>query len=260
MELQAAEVRLRNGAGFAPPGSRLRSLVLIACGVIVIFMAVVQWSRGDGLAWNPADLGHDRDTYMWAAQRWLSGGSFYLPYQLAGPYELLTNREVLYPPTSIPLFALFSVLPAVLWWLPVPIVIGVAVWQRPNPVALMILVIAGTTPWVWVNVLTGNPVIWACAALALGTVYGWPGAAVLLKPSLAPFALFGSNTRGWWALLAVGGAMAVVLAPMWPQWLTVMSNAHGGRVGILYSLGDISMMCIPLIAWAGSTRRRAPLG
>ena len=233
----------------------IRSVALVATGSAVVFMAVLEWSRGDRLI---GLTGGDRQTYMDAAARWLGGGSFYLPYQLAGPYDVLSS-EVMYPPTSIPLFALMSMLPAILWWLPVPVILGAVAWHRPNPLALGLIVVAATTPWAWAEVALGNPVMWAAAALALGTVWGWPAAAVMFKPSIAPFALLGIRSRGWWLCMLAGVLIAVVMLPLWPQWIAVLQNARGPRVGLFYSIGDVSIMAVPLLAWLGSHRRQAIL-
>ena len=180
------------------------------------------------------------------------GGSFYPPAQLAGPFELTTNQEVLYPPTTIPLFVPFVFLPAFIWWLIPTIIVGWAVWaHRPNPVAWALIAVAVATPWTWVEYVMGNPVIWAATALALATHFPALGPAVLLKPTLAPLALFGIRHRGWWVTLGIGLVVALAFLPLWPDYLLVLRNARGGRVGLLYGVGDLSLMSIPLLAWAG---------
>ena len=94
--------------------------------------------------------------------------------------------------------------------------------------------------------------IWSVAALALGTIWYWPSVFVLLKPSLAPFALFGANRRRWW--LALGGFVLVSLpfGSLWIDWVTSIVNARGG--GLLYSTLEIPMLLLPLVAWLGRTQ------
>jgi hypothetical protein len=234
---------------------RWSRLALAALGSYIVSMALFQFGRGDGLH-GGVQLGGDYQTYMEAAGRWLAGGSFYPAAQLAGPYELVTMREVLYPPTSIPLFALFSVLPAVLWWAIPTAVLAWSVWRhRPSPLAWVLIAVAAVTPWTWALWINGNPVMWAVAALALATHYGWAGPAILVKPTLAPLALVGVRTRGWWLLLAAGLGIALLFLPLWGDYLTVLRNAHGGRAGLLYSLGDVSFASIPIVAWLGRSQR-----
>jgi len=54
------------------------------------------------------------------------------------------------------------------------------------------------------------------------------------------------------------GGFAVVSIALLPQtldWLTVVHNGQGGlRTGVAYSLEDLPLLCVPLIAWAGSIR------
>ena len=47
--------------------------------------------------------GIDYTLYMDATRRWLAGGSFFEPYQLAGPYPLQMG-DVLYRADALPLF------------------------------------------------------------------------------------------------------------------------------------------------------------
>src|SRR5450759_88660 len=48
-------------------------------------------------------VGVDYRLYMDAARRWLDGGGFYLPFQVAGPYPVLLG-DVMYPPNALFLF------------------------------------------------------------------------------------------------------------------------------------------------------------
>jgi hypothetical protein len=208
-------------------------------------------------------VGFDYGTYVDAARRWLAGGSFYQPYQLAGPYTIW-NQEILYPPTALLLFVPFTFLPAVLWWaLPLGVVGVVVAAHRPSArgwvVITALLVLPApfqvATPWSIALVVLGNPGMWAVAAVAAGTRWAWPGALVVLKPSLFPFALVGIRTRGWWIALGLMVALSVILAPLWAQYATVLTNAHGSRAGLLYSLSDIPVMLVPVVAWLSGRHR-----
>ena len=56
-------------------------------------------------------IGVDYLLYRDAAARWLAGGPFFEPYQLAGPYPISAG-DILYPPVALWLFVPFTVLPA----------------------------------------------------------------------------------------------------------------------------------------------------
>ena len=63
-------------------------------------------------------------------RNWVDTGEFYLPHQLAGPYQVQTLVDVLYPPIALYLFVPFLVLPAVLWW-----AIPMSVFRREHRLA-----------------------------------------------------------------------------------------------------------------------------
>lgn len=202
-------------------------------------------------------LGVDYVLYRDVTARWLAGGPFYEPSQLAGPYEI-TAGDVLYPPVGLWLFVPFAVAPiplsAALWW---AIPIGVTAWTvrrlRPQPIVWPLIALCVAWPTTLLKTWTGNPVIWAVAAMALGVVYAWPAVFALLKPSLFPFALFGANRRTWWLALGVVVLLSLPFGNMWADWLTSVVNSRGG--GILYSSLEIPMLLLPVVAWAGRARR-----
>jgi hypothetical protein len=203
-------------------------------------------------------FGVDFALYRDVAARWLGGGPYFEPYQLAGPYEIRAG-DVLYPPSGLWLFVPFAVLPALvawpLWWA-VPVgATGWAIWRlRPRPVAWPLLALCVAWPTTLLKTWTGNPVIWCVAALALGTIYRWPSVFVLLKTSLVPFALFGANRRSWWVALSVVALLSLPFAGLWSDWLTSVVNSRGG--GILYSALEIPMLLVPLVAWLGRAEAR----
>lgn len=191
--------------------------------------------------------GVDYLLYTDATQRWLGGGSFYQPYQLAGLYTI-TAGDILYPPVALWLFVPFTVLPAVIWWL-VPL--GMTAWViwrlRPGPLAWPLMALCIAWPPTQVKLITGNPVMWSLMALALGCLFRWPSVFVLIKPSLAPFALFGINRRSWWLAFGLFVLLSLPFGAMWSDWLRTVANSRGG--GIAYSIQEIPVLLLPLIAW-----------
>ncbi|HET9613262.1 MAG TPA: hypothetical protein VFP22_00500 [Candidatus Limnocylindrales bacterium] len=210
-------------------------------------------------------LGVDFALYRDATARWLGGGPLYEPYQLAGPYPISAG-DILYPPVALWLFVPFAIptgflgaAAAVGWWaIPLAVVgLGVAA-LRPRPLVWPLIALCASNPTTILKVWTGNPVIWAMAAMAVAVVGArWRFAApfVVLKPSLAPFALFGVARRSWWAGAAV---LAVLSAPflaggLWADWLKTLANSRGG--GLLYSSLEAPMLLLPIVAWLGRRRR-----
>lgn len=200
--------------------------------------------------------GYDFALYDQAARRWLAGGSFYLPYQLAGPYDVPWG-QILYPPWALVLFVPFTVLGGPLFVLiPSAITAAVIVSWRPRLWAWAVM-LALVTVWplmllMWV---AGNPTIWVIAVIALATRWPWVSAFVWLKPSVFPFALAGFRDWRWWAISL--GTIAVALA-MWPMtcdWITAITNARGVNSGLLYSLspGALAGLFLPVVGWLGRT-------
>ncbi len=229
----------------------MADVALLLLGAAVIGIAVV--SFGHPLS---GTFGWDFQTYRDAAARWLAGGDFYDARELAGPWTFVTSHEVVYPPSSLALFLPFVVLPAILWWALPAALIGWSVWQhRPHALAWLLIAVAigsrmSLQQW-WV----GNPVIWCAAAVALATVRPYLGPLVLVKPTWAPLALIGARDRCWWLLLAGWGVVVVATLPLWPQYLTVMSNFRG--IPVYWLPGNAPVIAVPVLAWLGSTRRRA---
>ena len=236
------------------PSVMTRTTVIFWAGIAVSVAFVVVDSFD--LVMNSATLrgqaGVDYRLYMDTATRWLSAGTYFQPYQLAGPYGISAG-DILYPPVALVLFVPFTFLPAILWWL-IP---GTAVaWclqkLQPRRLAWPILAACGAWPTTPLKILTGNPVMWVVAALALGVVYAWPSVLVLIKPSLFPFALFGAWSRRWWVGLAVFLALGLPFGSLWIDWVHSVLNSQGG--GIAYSSLEIPLLAFPIIAWVGRTR------
>jgi hypothetical protein len=230
----------------SPRAVRLAQFAIAS--LLIAWIAFVVWSIHDGFSM-------DYGVYRQVGQRVLSGGPLYQPYQLAGPYSVVGGwqGDNMYPPTSAPLFVAFAALPAplamFLWYLvPLGVVAAVLVRSRPSGWRLVAcLALLAYPPSIGV-VYLGNPALWVLAALSLGTLYRWPAAFVLLKPSLAPFALLGLRDRRWWIVAAGFAAVAVALLPLTLEYAKVLLNARGQFSGLLYSLPNVPIMLIPLVA------------
>jgi hypothetical protein len=221
-------------------------------GVLFIVAAWLTW-----MAWTDPRIvplgGGDFTIYRDAAARWLDGGPFYLPDQLSGPYTAVVGH-VMYPPIGLVLFVPFVFAPNVLWWA-IPLgVIGWSVWRmRPNPWGWIGIAACLAFPQTVQLIHAGNPVLWIAAAFSLSFRWPWVGALVLLKPSLFPFAFGGVRTRQWWVGIGALAAVSLAFLPMWFDWIAVMLNARGQFSGPLYSLQDVPLMLIPLVAWRART-------
>lgn len=252
-------------------GTTNKSAPLVGAGRLADYVVWLRWAivavlglaAGQGwatlirapIAWGTP--GGDLELYRRAAARWLDGGSFYQPYQLAGPYDLnALPMPVLYPPPTLPLFAVFTVLPAILWWAIPLAIVGVTMVQlRPRPVYLAAIAAIAVWPGTIVTILwMGNPALWLVAALSLALAgHRWAGALILLKPTLLPFALVDVRSRAWWLAVVLLVAMSVLLLPLWVEYVTTLRNLQGGDWR--YSAVQWPAMLIPVLAWFG--RRRA---
>jgi hypothetical protein len=233
----------------------------LVAALFVFAIDVDLWLTGIGsivLAYHPGwDFTEHRD----AAARWLAGGSFYWPWELAGPFQVwgTAHEPILYPPTILPLLVPFTVLPSWLWWA-IPIAItGLVVWRHRTPARLALVLALCCCPLTMTVVWYGNPGMWITAVLALALE--WPGFApwVLLKPSLFPFALYRIHHRAWWVGLAAFALVSLPFAGLWLDWLRAVLNSRQDA-GLLYSLWSIPPLLIPLAVagprWTEKWRRR----
>jgi len=223
------------------------TVVILVAGVGLFLAAGFQvgWTR----TWFD-----DLFIYTDATRRLLGGEGWYLARQVSGPYDLSAG-DVLYPPVTAWFFLPWLVLPAFTFSLiPVLITGWFAVRWRPAAWTWPLLAFCLSFPISLIYVLYANPTVWIAAFVALGLTFGWPGVLVLLKPSLAPFALIGIRSRGWWLGLL---GLAVASAPFLGDTLAyprIVFDAQGG--GLLYSALSVPLVALPVIAWIG--RRRAP--
>lgn len=191
------------------------------------------------------------------AERWSTTGSMYLDRQLTGPYAArefdpdLTTLPSLYPPPAILLFAPFAVLPSFLWWLvPLAVICWSVARSRPRPLVWPLLVAVLVWPNTSAAVIAGNTAMWVTAAVAGGIHLGWPAVAIAMKPSFAPFAIAGLLTRprAFAAALLVLAGVSLLFLDQWPRYVSATLNAD---VGPFYSIEDLPLVALPLIAWLG---------
>jgi hypothetical protein len=226
-----------------------RPAALVASAAMFLLPVLFVLAIPDPLEQDP---GIDFALYRDAAARWLAGGPFYDPRQLAGPYEV-AHGDILYPPVGLWLFVPFTVLPAVLWWaIPTMLVVWPILRVRPRPAVWPLMALCLAWPTTSLKIWTGNPVIWCMAAMSVAIVYRWAAPFVLLKPSLFPFAVFGFRDRTWWVGLAVFLAACVPFGMLWADWIVSVVNSRGS--GPLYSVLEAPMLLFPLVAWIGRTR------
>lgn len=232
---------IHTGHGNAPAAwagafvARVLVVVLLALGVAsALIVLPPALTSGLHVTW-----GMDFRAYLEHAERWLAGGGFYLPEQLAGPYIVEDNTGNVYPPVLLYLLVPFVVgLPWIVWWaVPLGIIGAAIVARRPSPWQLVALALILVYPRSWTIVVLGNPAMWALAALAAGMVWTWPLVGVTLKLTFAPLALLGIRSRAWWAALGVAALLALPFGLMWLDYLTVIQNTETSR-GLDYVLGE----------------------
>ena len=235
-----------------------RTGLLVASGLLALLIAaeVVLMIRNPTIF--PSIIGADYGLYMDATRRWLAGGDFYPSWQLAGPF-VAAQGPILYPPQALMLFVPFTFLPTILWFaIPTLFTAWIVIGHRPQlwtwPAMLALIAF---WPIEWLPYVSGTPTIWIVAAVAAGTRWGWPAALVLIKPTLAPFALLGIRTRAWWVMTGALAVLAIVFARMMIEWMQTVTNLTGPKSGLLYSLENLPLVALPLVAWAG--RHREPI-
>ena len=243
--LSVAPSDAASGTGSGTVSPRMRAVLLVVAFGILVF-PIADLLRAAGKPDFNGYGGIDYGLYMDATRRWLAGGSFFEPYQLAGPYAIHMG-DVLYPPSALLLFVPFTILPAVLWWaLPLGATAAM-VWRlRPSPVAWPFIALCCFWPPFVARIVAGNPVMWAMAAVAVGFAVRWAFVGVLIKPSLFPFALLGVRDRSWWIALAILIVVSLPFGALWIDWITAVTNSTG--VGLLYSLQDVPILLLPVIA------------
>ena len=229
-----------------------RVTMLTVTGFLMAFIAYELWTAFTVRNWADA-LDQDRQIYADAARRWLDGGSFYLPRQLGGPYDVQVG-DVLYPPTAVYFFVVLSFAPILWYVIPIALLLLIVRDWRPSMWAWPLMVAALAYPESLALLRSGNPSLWLVAAVAAGLRLGWPAAFVLLKPSVFPFALVGIRSRGWWLAVGLLGLLTLPLLSMIPDWLRAISDSRGYG-GLAYSFHDVPLLTLPLWAWLARRRR-----
>jgi hypothetical protein len=232
----------------------------IVFGVLGLYVAI----RRAGVFLKLGVLGVDHAMFMDFGRRWLESGSIYLRYQLAGPYAYdigsgtmdVATMPALYPPIVGPVFAIWRLLPAILWWaIPIAVLAYAFVRWRPAlwawPIMLATLVWPNTADALW----AGSSNLWMVAGVAGGLIWGWPAIVVAFKPSLAPFILIGVRRRSWWIAAVAVALLGLATLSEWARYVTVVGNLQSP--GVLYSLGDLPLLLVPVVAWLA---RRQPSG
>lgn len=202
-------------------------------------------------------VGVDHGIYQQAAQRWVGGGPFYYPEQLSGPYEIVQGH-ILYPPVALAWLVPSALLPDLLWWgIPIVVVATIVVYHRPAVWAWPLIGLCVATFSSVEIIASGNPGIWIAMFVAMGTVWRPAFALVLLKPSLFLFAIPGIRSRGWWVIALAMAATSILLLPMSLDYVQVVLNARGASASLFYSMRDVPLMLVPLIAWIAGRRSRS---
>lgn len=228
-----------------------RLLILTATGIIGVFALLSSWLLFQIVYGNRVGIGVDFHQYLDHVARWQATGQLYLPRQLAGPTTVM-DGDPLYPPTVLWLLLPFTILPEILWWaIPLPIIAWTLIRLRPAPWTWPLLAIIALWPRTEALILYGNPGMWMVAFICLALGRPWAGPLVLIKPSLAPFALLGFGRRSWFVSLAVVIAASIPFGALWLDYLTVLRNSH---VPLTYSLLDLPLTLAPVIAYLGRTR------
>ena len=228
-----------------------RLLILTTTGVIGVLALVSAFVLLQFVLASGVGFGVDFHQYLDHLARWQATGQLYLPRQLAGPTTVM-DGDPLYPPTIILLLLPFRVLPEPIWWLvPVPIIAWTLIRLRPAPWTWPLLAIVALWPRTPALIYYGNPGMWMVAFICLALRRPWAGPLVLLKPSLAPFALLGFGRPGWFISLAIVIAVSIPFGSLWLDYLTVLGNSN---VPLTYSLLDLPLALAPVIAFLGRTR------
>lgn len=191
-------------------------------------------------------IGMDYRYYRDLGATWLADGTFYLPHQLAGPYEFTNMVDVLYPPHALFLFVPAALLPAALWWIiPTGLLLFAVRSVRPPRWAWVIMLVLLAWPRAIGAYLFGNTDIWVAAAIMGGAAWGWPAALLALKPSALPFAFLAWRRRSFWLGILVMVTLAVALHEEVREYVTAIRNL---RIDPDYSLGSLPLYLVPVTA------------
>jgi hypothetical protein len=214
-----------------------------------LFVVQLVWFASGGISIITLDW--DRGHYMDAVKRFLDVGTPYLPSEVAAPFDY-SPLTFLHPPLALWLMTPFAFLPAVAWYVvPTVVVAWCLLLWRPSPLGWAIVGLCLMWPRSAAMIVNGNTDMWAAAFVALGLRFGWPGPLVLIKPSLAPFALAGIRRRSWWLGVGLVVSLSLPFGSLWVDWVRVLLHAPGG---LLYSLLAVPGVAVAVAAWVCRTR------
>jgi hypothetical protein len=240
---------------------RWRRPVLVGLTGLIVVLGVAIGVARYGAYVRADQVGIDLSLFKTFAERWLETGSMYTPAQLAGPFDPqpeglrpFTTVPALYPPPTILLFLPFLWLPAPLWWILPLGFLAFALWRfHPSDWTWPVMALALLSPEVPSMLISGSTNLWITAFLAGALLYSWPGVLILIKPSLLPLALVGVRHRSWWIAFALWCAVSIVMLGQWLAYLTVMQNI---QAGLLFGIGALPLLLVPVVAWFGRDRTR----
>ncbi len=248
--------------GLAPRPRRLLRFAAAVVTALLLIVASVEWAIVLSSALGHAGtVGLDYGIYRDRTRSWIAGDGFYLPRQLHGPYDVQPG-DALYPPVVLVLLVPFTVMPAPLWWVLPVALLATGLWRcRPAWWAWPLIAAAAAYPRTIQAVLFGNPSIWAFALVAAGAAWGVLGPFVVLKPTLAPFALVGLRCpRAMLRGVAVVLLLGALFAPMWPDYSHVLLDARAGAgYGLAYTLGEWpTALALAVACWSGGASGTPP--
>lgn len=229
--------------------------VAVALAIVIGALGVAFFiAAGNEVGWTRVWF-NDLQVYRDATARLLAGDGWYLQRQLGGPYQIQFG-DVLYPPVTAWFFLPWLVLPG---WTFSAVPLGIVAWfvgtARPAAWTWPVMVFCLVFPVTLVYIAYANPTIWIAAFVALGLRFAWPGVLVLLKPSLAPFALIGIRSRGWWVGLVLLGLASLPFLALTLDYPRILLDSRGSS--LLYSGTSVPILALPIVAWLGRTVRRA---
>ncbi|GAC1671941.1 MAG: hypothetical protein NVS9B8_14950 [Candidatus Limnocylindrales bacterium] len=228
-----------------------RVLILTTTGIVGVLAFASGFLLFQIVYGNRVGIGVDFHQYLDHVARWQATGQLYLPRQLAGPTTVI-DGDPLYPPSILLLLLPFTVIPEPIWWIvPAAVILITLIRLRPAPWTWPILAIIALWPRTPALFLYGNPGMWMVAFICVALRRAWVGPLVLLKPSLAPFALLGFGRRSWFVALAVVVAASIPFGHLWLDYVTVLRNSH---VPLMYSLLDLPLTLAPVVAFLGRRR------
>jgi hypothetical protein len=232
----------------AVPANRGRVVALTLTG---LFLVVFAWEFAQLYPYIDSQnaVGTDHTFYREVGQRWLDTGVYYLPHQLAGPYTVQPDVDVLYPPLALLLFVPLVWVPFPLWWIVPGVVVALTLWRlRPALWTWPIMAALFAWPRGVSNLIYGNSDMWIATFICGGLLIAWPAVLVVMKPSVLPFALIGSRRRSWWVAAAALAVLSLFTIELWRDFVTAIRNSDAEWY---YSLDDMPPLFIPVVAWLG---------